>query len=49
MTNSLRYMKEKSKYNTKEAVSYAVDACIREGILAEFLRKNKPGVNITHH
>lgn len=28
----------------KEAVSYAVDECIHEGILAEFLRKNKAEV-----
>lgn len=37
----IRYYKEDEKKSLQEAVETAVDECIKEGILADFLRKNK--------
>ena len=37
----IRYYTDTEKKSLQEAVEISVDECIREGILADFLRKNK--------
>lgn len=39
--NRVRYYRNVVKYSLKQAIEIAIDECIKEGILAEFLSKNR--------